>query len=140
MRDVLSFEDIKVGMVAKTVRTFIRADIEAFGTLAPDRAAVHFDRPTAKRMGYRDVIVFGWLAGAPFSGLLGMELPGPRTVLHSVRIQMVRPVYPDEPIEYCVEVKQVVAAMKAVVLDLVAARAADKEVVIRGQAQCGFRS
>ncbi len=91
-------------------------------------------------MGYRDVLVFGWLAGAPFSGLLGMELPGPATVLHSVRIGMVGPVYPGDEIQYRAEVKQLVAAVKAVVLELVAVRAADQQVVIRGQAQCGFRS
>ena len=127
-------------MSAETSRTFSLEDIATFRALAPDAASVHADQAVARAMGYRDVLVFGWLAGAPFSGLLGMELPGPATVLHSVRIAMVGPVYPGDEIQYRAEVKQLVGAVKAVVLELVAVRAADQQVVIRGQAQCGFRS
>jgi 3-hydroxybutyryl-CoA dehydratase len=134
------FADLTLGMSATATRVFTRGDIETFRVLAPDAAPVHFDQAVAKAMGYRDVLVFGWLAGAPFSGLLGMELPGPATVLHSVRISMVAPVYPGDEIQYRAKIKQLVVAVKAVVLELVAVRAMDQQVVIRGQAQCGFRS
>ena len=134
------FEDLRVGMNATTTRTFSRADIEAFRVLAPDEAPVHHNSAVAKAMGYSDVLVFGWLAGAPFSGLLGAQLPGPATVLHSVRFGMVAPVYPGDELLYRVEVKQLVNSLKAVVLDLTALRVSDNQVVIRGQAQCGFRS
>jgi acyl dehydratase len=134
------YEDLRVGMSATTSRIFSVADIDAFRVLAPDEAPVHRDPEVAKAMGYSDVLVFGWLAGAPFSGLLGAELPGPATVLHSVRFGMVAPVYPGEEILYRVEVKQLVNSLKAVVLDLTALRASDNQIVIRGQAQCGFRS
>ncbi len=126
-------------MSATTSRTFSLADIEAFRVLAPDEAPVHRDPAFAKAMGYSDVLVFGWLAGAPFSGLLGAQLPGPATVLHSVRFGMVAPIYPGDEVSYRVEVKQLVNSMKAVVLDLTAIRGSDSQVVIRGQAQCGFR-
>jgi acyl dehydratase len=134
------FADLTLGMNATTKRVFTLGDIEMFRVLAPDAAPVHFDRAFAMAMGYRDVLVFGWLAGAPFSGLLGMKLPGPATVLHSVRISMVAPVYPGDEILYRAEIKQLVAAVRAVVLELVAVRTVDQQVVIRGQAQCGFRS
>lgn len=134
------FSDLSVGMSAETSRVFSLEDIATFRVLAPDAAPVHVDQSVAQAMGYRDVLVFGWLAGAPFSGLLGMQLPGPATVLHSVRISMVGPVYPGDEIQYRAEIKQLVTAVKAVVLELVAVRAADQQVVIRGQAQCGFRS
>jgi 3-hydroxybutyryl-CoA dehydratase len=134
------FSDLSVGMSATTTRVFSLSDIDTFRVLAPDAAPVHFDQAVAKEMGYRDVLVFGWLAGAPFSGLLGMELPGPATVLHSVRISMVAPVYPGDEIQYRAEIKQLAASVKAVVLDLEAVRVLDQQVVIRGQAQCGFRS
>lgn len=134
------FEDLQVGMSATAKRTFSHADIETFRLLAPDDAPVHRDPSVAAEMGYKDVLVFGWLAGAPFSGLLGAELPGPATVLHSVRIGMAAPIYPGDELTYRVEIKQLVSALKAVVLELTALRAADNEVVIRGQAQCGFRA
>lgn len=139
-RPPYQFEDLSVGMSATTTRTFSREDIDAFRVLAPDAAPVHSDAAVAREMGYGDVLVFGWLAGAPFSGLLGTELPGPATVLHSVRISMAAPVYPGDEILYRAEIKQLAASVKAVVLELVATRADDRQVVIRGQAQCGFRS
>jgi len=100
---------------------------------------VHHDLSVATEMGYKDVLVFGFLAGAPFSGLLGNELPGPSTVLHSLRIGLAAPIYPGEQLVYRVEVKQLVNSLKAVVLDLTARRVSDNEIVVRGQAQCGFR-
>ena len=132
------FADLAVGMEATTRRTFSMEDIAAFGKLAPDLAPVHFNPEFARELGYRDVLVFGWLAGAPFSGLLGMDLPGPHCVLHSVRINMAAPVYAGDTISYRAEVKHLSAATKTVVLDLVATREGNQEVVIRGQAQCGF--
>lgn len=139
-RKAYQFDELSVGMSATTTRTFSLDDIRAFRSLAPDMAPVHSDPEFAVAQGYRDVLVFGWLAGAPFSGLLGMELPGAATVLHSVRINMAAPVYPGDEIRYRAEVKQLSASVKAVVLELVATRVSDQQVVIRGQAQCGFRS
>jgi 3-hydroxybutyryl-CoA dehydratase len=139
-RSPYQFEDLSVGMSATTTRIFSRADIETFRALAPDEAPVHSDPAFAQAMGYKDVLVFGWLAAAPFSGLLGRDLPGAATVLHSVRIGMAAPVYPGDEILYRAEIKQLVTSVKAIVLELVATRVSDQQAVIRGQAQCGFRS
>ena len=136
---VRSFDELSVGMTASTTRTFSRDDILTFQALAPDVAPVHSDISHAQAMGYSDILVFGWLAGAPFSGLLGMDLPGPATVLHWAKINMVAPVYPDEEILYQAKIRQLSATMKIVVLDLEAAKTKDGQAVIRGQAQCGFR-
>ena len=135
-----TFEEIEVGMSASLTRSFTKADIAAFADLAPDRAPVHADEEFARGLGYGDVLVFGWLAAAPFSGLLGMTLPGANTVLHWVKITMAAPVYPGDEITYRVDVKQLSRAAKAVILDLTATRAGGEEIVIRGQAQCGFRN
>lgn len=133
------FEQLSVGMSATAARRFSREDIASFASLSPDEAPVHTDTKFAKEMGYADVLVHGWLAAAPFSGLLGMQLPGPRTVLHWVRINMTAPVYPDDEIVYRCEIRQLSGTTRAVVLDLLATRSATNEVVVRGQAQCGFR-
>lgn len=135
-----TFEELTVGLSATTTRTFTTGDIATFAALAPDNAPVHTDAVFAKEMGYDNVLVFGWLAAAPFSGLLGDDLPGGRTVLHWVKITMAAPVYPGDEITYRADVKQLSAAAKVVILDLTATRAKGGEVVIRGQAQCGFRS
>lgn len=137
--DAPEFEALAVGMSASLNRHFTHEDIESFACLAPDAAPVHVDPSFARALGYSDVLVHGWLAAAPFSGLLGNHLPGPRTVLHWTRINMVGPVYPGDHIEYRCLVRQLSATTRAVVLELEALRAATSEVVLRGQAQCGFR-
>ena len=134
-----AFEDLAVGMSATVTRRFSHADIAGFAALAPDDAPVHRDVEFAKHMDYADVLVHGWLTAAPFSGLLGMRLPGPRTVLHWVRINMTGPVFPDEDIVYRCEIRQLSPTTRVVVLDLAATRSATSDVVVRGQAQCGFR-
>ena len=131
--------DIKPGMFAETVRVFENQDLVAFAALAPDAAPLHRDPVFAQSRGYKDVVVFGFLVASPFSGLLGNELPGPLTVLHWVRFSMAAPVYVGEKIAYLAEVKQVSQAAGAVVMELTASRLETAEVVLRGQAQCGFR-
>jgi acyl dehydratase len=117
--------------------TFLPEDMRAFSAVARDMAPIHWDTAFARQRGYSDILVFGFLVAARFSGILGNRLPGPHTVLHSVRFQMAQPVYVGETILYRVTVRQIAAAVRSVVLDLVASRASG-EVVLRGQAQCGF--
>lgn len=136
----LTLDQMVPGMVAELRRSFSLHDLQAFGALAPDHAPVHRDAAFARKQGYRDVLVFGFLVAAPFSGILGDRLPGPLTVLHTLRFGMVGPVYVGEEISYRAEVKQVSRATGAVIIDLVASRADSGEVVLRGQAQCGFRA
>jgi acyl dehydratase len=127
-------------MTAEARRVFSVDDLRAFGALAPDRAPLHSDPVFARARGYRDVVVFGFLVAAPFSGLLGEKLPGPLSILHWARFNMAAPVYVGDEIAYRAEVKQVSRSTGAVVLDLSALRVGTGDVVLRGQAQCGFRA
>jgi acyl dehydratase len=135
----LTLEQVAPGMVAELRRSFSMQDLRTFEVLAPDHAPLHRDAEFARQRGYQDVVVFGFLVAAPFSGILGDQLPGPLTVLHTMRFAIAAPVYVGEEIAYRAEVKQVSRATGAVVLELVATRARSGEIVLRGQAQCGFR-
>ena len=135
----LTLEQVTAGMSAEMRRRFTLQDVRAFAALAPDAAPLHSDPEFARQRGYLDIVVFGFLVAAPFSGILGTRLPGPLTVLHSARFGLAAPVYVDEEIVYRAEVKQVSRSTGAVVLELTATRQQSGEVVLRGQAQCGFR-
>lgn len=136
---VRALSDISPGMVTEARRVFRHEDLSAFAALAPDAAPLHRDPEFARGQGYKDVVVFGFLVALPFSGMLGDDLPGPLTVLHWVRFGMVAPVYVGEEIAYRAEVKQVSQGTGAVILELTATRVETSELVLRGQAQCGFR-
>lgn len=133
-----SVEDVLAGMEITESHAFTDNDMECFAALANDHAGVHHDGEFARLMGYEEPIVFGFLVGARFSGMLGNRLPGPNTVLHSVSWQMVNPVYVGETITYKVAVSQVSRAVKTVVLKL-SAEKPDGALALRGSAQCGFK-
>ena len=134
-----TLEQLTPGMTIVSSRIFSEQDIKVFASLAPDDAPLHHDTDFARKYGYKDVIVFGFLVAAPFSGMLGSQMPGPMTVLHTLRFGMAAPVYIGEEISYRAEVKQVSRSTGAIVVDLLAKRVATDEVVLRGQAQCGFK-
>ena len=129
--------DLHVDMEAVERFTFTEVCLKQFSELVQDRAPIHFDDSFALQQGYSGRIVFGLLVAAPFSGLLGMKLPGPYTVIHNFHFEMARPVYVSETIDYLVRVRQCSPATRTVVLDLAASRGTG-EVVLRGTAQCGF--
>ncbi len=138
MEPPASVEDIRVGQEIVESYVFSPEDLTRFGALANDHAPVHRDADFARAHGYDDCLVYGFLVAARFSGLLGEQLPGPNTVLHSAKWQMVKPAYAGRPLTYRVAVKQIARAVRAVVLDL-AVTDEDGEVLLRGSAQCGFR-
>lgn len=136
---IKSIDDLSVNM--EVIRTFVfdAKDLQAFTELTGDNAPIHHDREFAIKQGYRDCVIFGFQVASRFSGMLGMELPGPYTVLHSASWQMVKPAYAGERLEYHVKVRQITKAVGAVTLDMLV-RNERGETVLRGNAQCGFRS
>lgn len=55
--------------------------VEAFIGLTGDTAPVHTRQDHAERLGFDGPIVHGLLVTALYSGLLGMRLPGPNSVI-----------------------------------------------------------
>lgn len=131
------FEDLREGMSACFEVTITPEDIRAFSAFTGDLAPVHFDRGIAAAMGYPEPIAFGLMIFGRFSGLLGMVLPGPRTVIHSASFSMKKPVFAGDRLTYVAEVTRVVKSVRAVILGLKVLRGAD-ELVMKGETQCGF--
>lgn len=133
---MLEFADLAVGMRADAEIAWTLDDLETFRRLTGDDAPVHRDDDFARSVGMPGRIVYGLLLAAPFSRLLGCELPGPLSVIHSLRVDFARAVQPDEKLRYTVTIAQLSPATGAVVLDLGVAQA-DHVQVLRGRAQCG---
>lgn len=133
-----TFAELEVGASVEEEVVWTPGDLETFARLSGDVAPLHRDPGFAQSMGYEGVIVFGMLAAAPFSRLLGCRLPGKLSVFHSLRIDFAGPIYLDERIRYRVELKQLSPASRTAVLEVKASRL-DGTVVLRGQAQCGLR-
>lgn len=134
---ITSIDQLNAGMEAILDYTFSEKTIEEFAQLTGDRAPVHFETDFARAQGFPGRIVFGFHVASIFSGLLGMNLPGPNSVIHSVIWKMARPVSVGETIHFRVIVKHVSASVQTVVLTLAAINM-NGETVLTGEAQCGF--
>jgi 3-hydroxybutyryl-CoA dehydratase len=118
--------------------TFDEALLGDFIRLSGDAAPVHTDTGHARALGFPARVVHGFLVSLPYSRLMGMQLPGPDTVIHSVHLDMVAPVFVGDTIVYTITVQRMAAAARAVVLAL-EGRNAQEVVVSRGTATCVFR-
>jgi len=132
-----AFEDISEN--DKCVRTLVfdKARFDAFIELTDDRALVHVDEVHAKEMGYPKIIAHGLLVASSYSRMLGMFLPGPKSIIHSIRLDMLQPVFLGDIVRFEVIVVRKVESIKAVKLSLAAFNQHDVTVG-RGSAQCLF--
>ena len=113
--------------------------VAAFIGITQDSAPVHTDLEHARRLGFPNLVVHGFLAAAPYSRLLGMFLPGGNSVIHNFQLDLVSPAYVGESLVYTVQVARVVPAVRTVLLRLSASKQ-DGTIVNRGQATCVFRA
>jgi len=69
--------------------------IEAFGEASGDRNTIHFDDEAARAQGFEGRIAHGLIVQAEISRILGVERPGPGTLILGTASTFLAPVYPD---------------------------------------------
>ena len=89
-------------------------------------------------MGYPRKIVHGFLVVSGLSRLLGMKLPGPNTVLGSLKVDLLKPTFVGETLLYTVRVVRCTPSVRSVKLDVDATNV-QGETVMRGCTVCIFR-
>lgn len=134
---IAKVDDIPESASLSETHTFTEKSVEIFRDLSGDAAPIHWNDEFAIQKSFQGRIVYGFLLAAPFSRILGMGLPGPHTVIHSVSYKIHRPVYVGEKIHYSVRVSKKVKSVGVVILEL-SAKNASGEIVLTGTAQCGF--
>jgi acyl dehydratase len=100
-------ERLRVGDRAEVVRTFSADDVAAFAALSGDANPIHLDGAAAIAAGFDGQIVHGALTTALVSRLLGMDLPGPGTILLGLEMRFRRAVLVGQPVSAGVEVTHV---------------------------------
>jgi acyl dehydratase len=96
----LRYEEIEVGMTRSFPRSVSDADIDAFGKFSGDLSPLHTsDAYSAEQTQYRKRLVHGMLLASFTSGLIGMHLPGRRSVCLAQSFDFVEPVYAGDELE-----------------------------------------
>ncbi len=88
-----TYDDLSVGQSASFTKTITSADISHFIAITGDVNPLHIDATFAERTFFKKPIAHGMLAGALFSHVIGMLLPGTGAIYRSQSLQFLRPVY-----------------------------------------------
>jgi acyl dehydratase len=135
--EILTFSDLAAGLSVTREMVWTTEHRDLFVRLTRDTAPVHLDSRFARESGFEEPILHGLLLASGFSEIVGCVLPGPRTIIQSVQFSFVSPAHAQERLIYRVEVQQLSAATKTVVLTASISRPSG-ELIVRGRIQCGF--
>lgn len=100
-----TFDELTIGLTRSFRRFISEEDIDAFGHLSGDLSPLHTsDHYAAAQTQYPRRLVHGMHLASLISALVGMHLPGFRSVCLSLSFDFVRPVYAGQEVEVVGEV------------------------------------
>ena len=127
-------------LVGRTVRRefAITAElVDAFADVSGDRSPIHMSEAEAEQRGFDTRVAHGVLLAALTSSIVGMDLPGPNSVLHRVEFSFHRPSYVGDRIAIELTASDAHDSMRVLVCRV---RATNQhgDMVARGKVQCGL--
>ena len=128
--------DLSVGMSCEREYYFTEERVKQFALLVDDNAPVHVDSDFASRQGYAGRIVHGLFVQSIISGMLGNDLPGPKSVINTINMKMHNPVLLGQTVDYKLEISAITKAVAAVLLSF--SGTTDGSLVISGKSLCSF--
>ncbi|MEI7011226.1 MaoC family dehydratase [Leptospira licerasiae] len=113
-----TYEEIQIGEKASFTKTITETDIYLFAGISGDFNPLHVDEEYAKTTAFGTRIAHGGLAASLLAPVLGMKLPGLGTVALETLTKFRKPVYPGDTITCTVTVKEKIARLKAVSMNI----------------------
>jgi 3-hydroxybutyryl-CoA dehydratase len=116
-RGTIYLEDLRPGMVRSFAKTVTAPEIDLFAAVSGDHNPVHLDDAYAAGTIFGGRIAHGMLTAALVSAVIGEQLPGHGTVYLKQALTFLAPVRPGDRVEARVEVREIDARRRRVVLD-----------------------
>jgi acyl dehydratase len=132
-REVLMAGTLKVGNRAVLTKTFSEEEVCSFADLSGDRNPLHLDNKFGAASVFGRRIVHGMLVAGLFSGLIGMELPGPGSIYLGQNLVFRAPVFIGDTVTVSVEITKVRQDKPIITLQTLCVKDAGT-VVIEGEA------
>lgn len=88
-----NFEDIEINHEEKFIYELNEDKMKSFLDITNDTNPLHNDLDFAKSKGYSEKVVYGMLTASCLSTLAGVYLPGEKSLIHSVEVHFVKPVF-----------------------------------------------
>ncbi len=89
----LTLDDIKVGDSSYFDHKISEEDQVGFSKISGDYNPLHLDSTYAKEVNMTDRVVYGMYLGALVSRLIGMHLPGKRSLIINTQLSFHKPAY-----------------------------------------------
>lgn len=132
------FEEIKIEDEVEFSYEITEEKMEKFKSITGDINYLHNDKEYASKKGYPDRVVYGMLTSSFLSTLAGVYMPGEYSLIHSVEINFVKPVFlSSSPLKIKAKVIEKDERFKQITLKYYIHDKDDKKVC-RGSMKIGF--
>lgn len=131
------YDEIKVGMEEKFQIEITEQMLDVFCTLTGDENPLHCDEEYAKEKGKKGRVAYGMLTASFLSTLAGMYLPGEKSLIQSVEVKFLKPVYIGDVLEIKGVVEEKHDVFQRIELKVTATRNGT-EKVLKGKMKIGI--
>lgn len=122
-----TFEEIKTGMEEQFSVTITEQMMQQFREMTGDVNPLHCDETFAKEKGFDGKVAYGMLTASFLSTMAGVYLPGENSLIQSVEVKFVKPVFPGEEITFTGKVSEVNDTFRFLVLKVTGTVTGEKE-------------
>jgi 3-hydroxybutyryl-CoA dehydratase len=130
----LTYDEIAVGARAAFAIEMTAKLIEGFAEISGDANPLHVDPEYALTTEFGRPVAHGMIAGALFSRLVGMEMPGKYSLYLSQKINFHHPIFSGQKVVVSGEVLQKTDALKVVIIRTTIRHEAGGELLVDGEA------
>ncbi len=88
-----SIKELEIGHEESFVFELDERKVKQFLMITNDINPLHNDLEFAREKGYSEKVVYGMLTASALSTLAGVYLPGEKSLIHSVEVNFVKPVF-----------------------------------------------
>lgn len=131
------YDEIQMGMEEKFQIEITEQMLDTFCTLTGDENPLHCDAEYARSKGKKGRVAYGMLTASFLSTLAGMYLPGEKSLIQSVEVKFLKPVYIGDILEIKGVVEEKHDVFQRIGLKVTATRN-DTEKVLKGKMKIGI--
>jgi len=127
---------LQIGQKASVTKTFSEEEVFQFAELSLDKNPLHLDKNFGQASIFGQRVAHGILVASLFSGLIGMELPGPGSIYLGQNLVFKAPVAINEPVTATVEIIKLredkpIVTLRTLCINLQGTTAIEGEAVVK---------
>ena len=126
-----------IGRTCERTLAITEEVIDRFAQFSGDRNPVHLSDESAQKLGFQRRVAHGVIQASIISAIVGMDLPGPGSVIHQLEMKWVKPCFPGDEIRVTLEINEVHESVQTVICGLKVTNQKG-ELISRGSVQVGI--